>query len=334
MIVLLRSDPTLGRRQRRCLHEHWKNCHDYPEAHTWESHAEEDIEEEEAVRTLVAAEDDSYLAYDKECKVRQLVTGSDLSNKPGGAQDRRTVLGHSSQWNLAEDSCVLKMTNNDKQRLCGGITDSLEAESLFSVTILVANLSVRRCHFETYLKLGSREPLFPLGTVLSPVQVIPEFRSRALCSELKQGRPIGSKSDQRSVETLQSGEKRDLTLKNTRRSQVFTNDHQRWGSIGDEMKGDLNGEARDDEGRRDEEKGEGKRREMVRNETKGSPELAERSETVRKDKISGSRAESPLQCLTWVLAKAPTPMVMKTMTMESTVLATVTIMTVHPPDMI
>ncbi|KAF8261876.1 hypothetical protein EI94DRAFT_1809647 [Lactarius quietus] len=98
-------------KQRRCLHEHWKNCHDYPEVHTWESRAEEDIEEEEAVRALVAAEDDNYLAYDEACKIRQLVsnmitrgrvpdaggkvTGSDLSNKPGGVQDGRTVLGRS-----------------------------------------------------------------------------------------------------------------------------------------------------------------------------------------------------------------------------------------------
>ncbi|KAF8263026.1 hypothetical protein EI94DRAFT_1704313 [Lactarius quietus] len=50
------------------------NCHDYPEAHTWESRTAEDIEEEEAVRALVAAEDDSYLAYDEACKVRQLVS--------------------------------------------------------------------------------------------------------------------------------------------------------------------------------------------------------------------------------------------------------------------
>ncbi|KAF8265266.1 hypothetical protein EI94DRAFT_1804637 [Lactarius quietus] len=52
-------------KQRRCLHEHWKNCHDYPEAHTWESRAEEDIKEEAAIRTLVQAEDDRYLAYDE-----------------------------------------------------------------------------------------------------------------------------------------------------------------------------------------------------------------------------------------------------------------------------
>ncbi|KAF8258494.1 hypothetical protein EI94DRAFT_1815227 [Lactarius quietus] len=72
---MLRSDPAQTaktQRQRKCLHEHWKNCHDYPEAHTWESRAEEDIEEEEAVRALVAAEDDSYLAYDEACRVRQL----------------------------------------------------------------------------------------------------------------------------------------------------------------------------------------------------------------------------------------------------------------------
>ncbi|KAF8256567.1 hypothetical protein EI94DRAFT_1821918 [Lactarius quietus] len=71
---MLRSDPAQAaktQKQRKCLHEHWQNCHDYPEAHTWESRAEEDIEEEEAVRALVAAEDDSYLNYDKVHRVRQ-----------------------------------------------------------------------------------------------------------------------------------------------------------------------------------------------------------------------------------------------------------------------
>ncbi|KAF8258385.1 hypothetical protein EI94DRAFT_1708062 [Lactarius quietus] len=75
--VMLRSDPAQAaktQRQHKCLHEHWKNCQDYPEAHTWESRAEEEIEEEEAVRALVAAEDDSYLAYDEACKVRQFVS--------------------------------------------------------------------------------------------------------------------------------------------------------------------------------------------------------------------------------------------------------------------
>ncbi|KAF8258309.1 hypothetical protein EI94DRAFT_1815594 [Lactarius quietus] len=67
--MALRGSPS---KQHKCLHEHWKNCHDYPEAHSWESRAEEDIEEEEAVRALVAAEDDSYLAYDEACRVRQL----------------------------------------------------------------------------------------------------------------------------------------------------------------------------------------------------------------------------------------------------------------------
>ncbi|KAF8268596.1 hypothetical protein EI94DRAFT_1800222 [Lactarius quietus] len=89
------SNPTPTHRQRKCLHEHWKNCHDYPEAHTWESRAEEDIEEEEAVRALVAAEDDSYLAYDEACKIRQLGTLEEAME-------------------LAEDSCVPKTTNDDK----------------------------------------------------------------------------------------------------------------------------------------------------------------------------------------------------------------------------
>ncbi|KAF8263254.1 hypothetical protein EI94DRAFT_1807551 [Lactarius quietus] len=75
--AVLRSDPARNattHRQRKCLHERWKNCHDYPEAHTWETRDQKDIEEEEAVRALVAAEDDSYLAYDEACRVRQLVS--------------------------------------------------------------------------------------------------------------------------------------------------------------------------------------------------------------------------------------------------------------------
>ncbi|KAF8261731.1 hypothetical protein EI94DRAFT_1809839 [Lactarius quietus] len=75
---MLRSDPTPTHRQRKCLHEHWKNCHDYPEAHTWETRDQEDIEEEEAVRALVAAEDDSYLAYDEACKIRQLTPSASV----------------------------------------------------------------------------------------------------------------------------------------------------------------------------------------------------------------------------------------------------------------
>ncbi|KAF8273751.1 hypothetical protein EI94DRAFT_1696663 [Lactarius quietus] len=55
-----------------------ENCQDYPEAHTWESRAKKDIEEEEAVRALVAAEDDSYLAYDEACKVRQFILAGRL----------------------------------------------------------------------------------------------------------------------------------------------------------------------------------------------------------------------------------------------------------------
>ncbi|KAF8265643.1 hypothetical protein EI94DRAFT_1702339 [Lactarius quietus] len=85
-----------ARGQRKCLHEHWKNCHDYPEAHTWEARNQKDIEEEEAIRALVAAEDDSYLAYDEACKVRQLGTLEEAME-------------------LAEDSGVPKTTNDDKQ---------------------------------------------------------------------------------------------------------------------------------------------------------------------------------------------------------------------------
>ncbi|KAF8258132.1 hypothetical protein EI94DRAFT_1708279 [Lactarius quietus] len=75
--ALLRSDLAQAvetQKQHKCLHEHWKNCQDYPEAHTWESRAEEDIKDEKAVCALIAAEDDSYLAYEEACRVRQLVS--------------------------------------------------------------------------------------------------------------------------------------------------------------------------------------------------------------------------------------------------------------------
>ncbi|KAF8268009.1 hypothetical protein EI94DRAFT_1801011 [Lactarius quietus] len=68
------QDPAPSCKQHKCLHEHWKNCQDYPEANTWEAHDQKDIEEEEAIRALVAAEDDSYLAYEEACRVRQLVS--------------------------------------------------------------------------------------------------------------------------------------------------------------------------------------------------------------------------------------------------------------------
>ncbi|KAF8273152.1 hypothetical protein EI94DRAFT_1696967 [Lactarius quietus] len=133
--LMLRSAQPASK-QRKCLHEHWKNCHNYPEAHTWESRAQEDIKEEAAIRILVQAEDDSYLSEEEACRIRQLegyyrtseghVTrscdqvpdhGAGLKYKSRDLEDGRTVPGHSSQWNLAEDSCVLKTTNNDKERL-------------------------------------------------------------------------------------------------------------------------------------------------------------------------------------------------------------------------
>ncbi|KAF8265097.1 hypothetical protein EI94DRAFT_1702771 [Lactarius quietus] len=219
---LLRSDPTLGRRQRKCLHEHWKNCHDYPEAHTWESRAEKDIEEE-AARALVAAENDSYLAYDEACKVRQLShrcwqEGYSRTNEGHVTRSCDEVPDHEAglrykSWDvrMEEQSWVIvwdydvkvaigiggrQLCPKDDQRrqtaivwcktrgLNAGRTQRatpcswdalqragfdplsgkesqtvLKAESLFSVTILVANLIVRRCHLKPrkthWIQVGS-----------------------------------------------------------------------------------------------------------------------------------------------------------------------------------
>ncbi|KAF8256939.1 hypothetical protein EI94DRAFT_1709893 [Lactarius quietus] len=67
--VMSRGDivPTTARtKRRRCTHEHWKNCQDYPEAHTWVLGQPTYSEEEEEVRALVWAQADGYPAAEEE----------------------------------------------------------------------------------------------------------------------------------------------------------------------------------------------------------------------------------------------------------------------------
>ncbi|KAF8261343.1 hypothetical protein EI94DRAFT_1705592 [Lactarius quietus] len=73
--------PRLVGRLRKARHEHWKNCQDYPEEHTWVAGQPEYCEEEEEVRALVwaqadewpeAAEEDYYVEEDEVLRIRQL----------------------------------------------------------------------------------------------------------------------------------------------------------------------------------------------------------------------------------------------------------------------
>ncbi|KAF8256980.1 hypothetical protein EI94DRAFT_1709829 [Lactarius quietus] len=67
--VMSRGDivPTTARtKSRRCTHEHWKNCQDYPEAHTWVLGQPTYSEEEEEVRALVWAQADGYPEAEEE----------------------------------------------------------------------------------------------------------------------------------------------------------------------------------------------------------------------------------------------------------------------------
>ncbi|KAF8263643.1 hypothetical protein EI94DRAFT_1703852 [Lactarius quietus] len=73
--------PSTTTKRRKCRHEHWKNCQDYPEEHTWVAGQPEYCEEEEEVRALIwaqanewpeAAEEDYYVEEDEALRIRQL----------------------------------------------------------------------------------------------------------------------------------------------------------------------------------------------------------------------------------------------------------------------
>ncbi|KAF8263371.1 hypothetical protein EI94DRAFT_1704038 [Lactarius quietus] len=194
--------PALGRKQRKCLHEHWKNCHDYPEAHTWEAHDQKDIEEEEAVRALVAAEDDSYLAYDEVYKVRQL----DGRTVPGRRdKNAKVAIGIGGRQLCPEDDqrrqVVIVWCKTSGLMLDGSSGPWLDVghysngpglipfqcrllAHLLMLTIVITDVIghslidvVRRCHLVTNLKLGSLRGTYWLFAPLQVDQVVPEFRS-------------------------------------------------------------------------------------------------------------------------------------------------------------
>ncbi|KAF8258456.1 hypothetical protein EI94DRAFT_1815328 [Lactarius quietus] len=58
-------------KRRKCTHEHWKNCQDYPEAHTWVLGQPEYDEEEEQVHTLVWAQADDYPEAEEDYEVEE-----------------------------------------------------------------------------------------------------------------------------------------------------------------------------------------------------------------------------------------------------------------------
>ncbi|KAF8256595.1 hypothetical protein EI94DRAFT_1821711 [Lactarius quietus] len=71
----------------RCMHEHWKNCQDYPEAHQWVG-KDPEYDEEEQVRALVWAQEtdeENYLEGDEALRIAQLASGMLVHAEPSSA---------------------------------------------------------------------------------------------------------------------------------------------------------------------------------------------------------------------------------------------------------
>ncbi|KAF8256364.1 hypothetical protein EI94DRAFT_1824038 [Lactarius quietus] len=72
-----RSDivpPSDNVKTRRCMHEHWKNCQDYPEAHKWVG-KDPEYDEEEQVRALVwsqGTDEEDYIGEGEALRIAQL----------------------------------------------------------------------------------------------------------------------------------------------------------------------------------------------------------------------------------------------------------------------
>ncbi|KAF8273154.1 hypothetical protein EI94DRAFT_1696969 [Lactarius quietus] len=88
--VMSRTDivsPSDNVKTRRCMHEHWKNCQDYPEAHKWVG-KDPEYDEEEQVRALVWAagtDEEDYLGEGEALRIAQLVSGMLVHEEPSSA---------------------------------------------------------------------------------------------------------------------------------------------------------------------------------------------------------------------------------------------------------
>ncbi|KAF8268011.1 hypothetical protein EI94DRAFT_1700604 [Lactarius quietus] len=117
--VMSRGDivPTTARtKRRRCTHEHWKNCQDYPEAHTWVLGQPTYSEEEEEVRALVWAQADGYPAAEEEdyeveedeaLRIRQLIPEKPKKMSRVEEEVKSQVTGTSvlyQEWKIMEGS--------------------------------------------------------------------------------------------------------------------------------------------------------------------------------------------------------------------------------------
>ncbi|KAF8259601.1 hypothetical protein EI94DRAFT_1903835 [Lactarius quietus] len=75
--LVSRSDivsPSDNVKTRRCMHEHWKDCQDYPEAHKWVG-KDPEYDEEEQVRALVwsqGTDEEDYIGEGEALRIAQL----------------------------------------------------------------------------------------------------------------------------------------------------------------------------------------------------------------------------------------------------------------------
>ncbi|KAF8256972.1 hypothetical protein EI94DRAFT_1709850 [Lactarius quietus] len=88
--VMSRSDiilPSDNVKTRRCMHEHWKDCQDYPEAHKWVG-KDPEYDEEEQVRALVwsqGTDEEDYIGEGEALRIAQLVSGMLVHAEPSSA---------------------------------------------------------------------------------------------------------------------------------------------------------------------------------------------------------------------------------------------------------
>ncbi|KAF8257128.1 hypothetical protein EI94DRAFT_1818917 [Lactarius quietus] len=88
--VMSRSDivsPSDNVKTRRCMHEHWKDCQDYPEAHKWVG-KDPEYDEEEQVRALVwsqGTDEEDYIGKGEALRIAQLVSGMLVHAEPSSA---------------------------------------------------------------------------------------------------------------------------------------------------------------------------------------------------------------------------------------------------------